>query len=81
MAVHGQAHCPRSAKKPNRADASGNGSDSNIDAVLSVEPFGWIRYTDNDTSWYDESLLSVFPTDRNADFLAGGLTKHSFVTT
>ena len=46
--------------------AAGNGSDTDIDAVLSVELFGWIRYTDDYSTWYGASVLTVFPFDRNA---------------
>lgn len=48
--------------------AAGADSDTDIDAVLSIEPIGWIRYTDNYSSWYGASLLAVFPSERNAGF-------------
>lgn len=48
--------------------AVGSGSDTDIDAVLSVEALGWIRYTDDYASWYGASLMAVLPTDRNVGF-------------
>ena len=48
--------------------AVGSNSDTDIGAVLSVEPFGWIRYNRNYSSWYGASILAVFPSDRNAGF-------------
>lgn len=46
----------------------GSDTDSDIDGVLSVEPLGWIRYSQDYSSWYGVSLMAVFPTDRNAGY-------------
>lgn len=42
-------------------------SDSRTDAgaTLSVEPFGWIWYSDDYSKWWGVSLLAVLPSDRN----------------
>jgi len=66
--------------------AIGSGSDTDIGAVLSVEPIGWIHYSKDYESWYGVSLLTVFPSDRDAgigvglnyNFFKLGVTWHDY---
>lgn len=43
-------------------------SRSDLGGVLSVEPLGWVRYSDDYKSWYGVSLLAVFPSDREVGY-------------
>ena len=43
-------------------------SRSDMGGVLSVEPLGWIRYSDDYETWYGVSLLAAFPSDREVGY-------------
>jgi hypothetical protein len=55
--MHPAAGVVRSIESDSRTDSGG---------TLSVEPFGWIWYSDDYSKWYGVSLLTTFPSDRNA---------------
>ncbi len=66
--------------------AFGSGSNTDIAAVLSLEPIGWVHYTRDYDTWYGVSLLTVFPFDRNLGVGVGfiinnfklGITWHDY---
>jgi len=45
-----------------------SGSKSDIGGTLSIEPLGWIHYSNDYQHWYGASLLAAFPSDRSAGY-------------
>ncbi len=39
-------------------------TDGDLDATLLVEPIGFVKYSDDYTSWYGASIIASFPADR-----------------
>ena len=39
-------------------------TDGDLDATLLVEPIGFVKYSDDYTSWYGASVIASFPADR-----------------
>jgi len=48
--------------------ATGSASKNDIGGSLSLEPIGWVRYSEDYDSWYGVSLLAVFPSDRDPGY-------------